>query len=232
MLSQKEQRWDHWNSHMFIFITQCSTSFGLEYQWWFFCPIRPLPCLAELTVATPSLAALQHQSVKWALCWVTLEENKGRMKHITLNNGEWLQKPSPIAVNYSAMWKHYGWLWLISAQAPHLNGNRSKGLFRHKTRTDHIFLFKPTTICHSVTFLMLFIKMAAKQKQQQMVIKLQSLPEYYSTVILKQWFSIVVMGATALHILSPFFITLDLSHQLNWVRAIQETYKMCSALCS
>lgn len=137
MLSLKEQRWENWNSHMFTFITQCSTSFGLEFQGWFSRPIRPLPWLAELTVATPFLAALQHHSVKWALCWLTLQENKGRMKHITLNNSERLQKPSPLAVEYSAMWKHYGRLWLISAQAPHLNGDRSKGLFTPKTRTEH-----------------------------------------------------------------------------------------------
>jgi len=32
---------------------------------------------------------------------------------------------------------------LISACAPHLNGDRSKGLFTNKTSTDPIFLFKP-----------------------------------------------------------------------------------------
>lgn len=216
MLSQKEQRWDHWNSHMFTFITQCSTSFCLEFQWWFSRPIRPLPCLAQLTVATPSLAALQHHSVKWALCWVTLQENKGRMKRITLNNGEWLQKPSPLAVDYSAMWKHYGWLWLISAQAPNLKGNRSKGLFTHKTRTDHIFLFKPTTICHSVTFLMLVIKMAAKQQQQQqMAIKLPKSAREHEYLQYSNFKTLVFNhghGDPALHILSPFFITLDSDH--------------------
>jgi len=44
--------------------------------------------LAELTVATPPLAALQHHSVKLTIFWVTLQENQGRMKYITLNNGE------------------------------------------------------------------------------------------------------------------------------------------------
>lgn len=90
-----------------------------------------------------------------------------------------------IMVDFVAEWE------LISAQAPHLNGDQFKGLFTHKTSTDPIFLFKPTTIFHSVTYLMLVIK---KKKNGHKASKSTSLYLIiYSTFILKQCTYIVCL---------------------------------------